>query len=109
MRQAGTILIILLAGMIAVSSLYCQEKTDVKKVMSIYGNVDSIDWVGSVLVAGGMRFTVASDVEVFKGSDRIGFSDIKMGDTVTVKYTVDPSGSPKAFKIIVDYSGGMVV
>jgi len=107
-KTAGSMVIILFIGMIAASLAYCEEGPKDQKLNSMYGNVQSVDWVGAVLTVNDTQFIVPSNVQVVKGDDAIGFSDIKEGDTVTVKY-YDQDDGPKAVKIIVEYGGDFPV
>jgi len=69
------------------------------------GNVTAIDWVGSVVTVEDTEFFIPSNVEVIKGSDKVGFSDIDVGDSVTVTYSKEKDGLLKAIRIVIAYSG----
>jgi hypothetical protein len=97
--------------MIAGTNIYCysEDSSDVSPAMTVQGNVSAIDWVGSVFTVNDMEFSVPSNVEVRKGTDKISFSGINVNDSVTVIYSKDKDGSLKASKIVIAYSGDLPV
>lgn len=86
---------------------YSEDSPEASVTMTVQGSVTAMDWVGSVLAVNDIEFSVPSDVKVVKGSDKIGFSDINVGDSVAVTYSKEKDGSLKAVRIVVAYSGDL--
>jgi hypothetical protein len=104
--RAGIIvigIILIMAG--AAAHCYSEDSSEANETMAMQGNVTAIDWVGSVLTISDTEFSVPSNVKVIKGTEKIGFSDINVGDSVTVTYSRGKDGSLKAIRIVVAYSG----
>ncbi|MCX5665896.1 MAG: hypothetical protein NT036_02465 [Candidatus Omnitrophica bacterium] len=69
------------------------------------GQVQEIDWVGSLLTCEGtdeMTFYVPSGTKVRYGTDAVSLEDLEQDDYVLIKYIDDPTGTPKAVSISVN-------
>ena len=89
----------------------CEEKQEVK-LRTVVSIVDSIDWVGSIMIVNwqnteedfaytSLTLYVPQDVTIYKGTDKIDFTEINPGDEVTVTYYRDSSGQAVAKSISV--------
>jgi len=92
-----------------VAPAYSQDSSQARNYQTADGTVTSFDWVGSLISINDARFSVSSDVKVYKGDDSIGVDDINVGDQVTVTYYDDPPGVHKIVTIVVQYSGDWAV
>ena len=104
--RAGIIIIgimLMIAG--AAINCYSEDSSEVNETLTVQGNVTAIDWVGSVLTVNDMVFSIPSNMEIVKGADTISFSDVNVGDSVTIAYVKEKDGSLKAARIVVAYSG----
>ena len=71
------------------------------------GQVQSVDWVGSLLTCQGgdeMTFYVPSGVKVRYGTDTASLEDLEQGDYVLIKYIDNPAGIPKVVSISLNKS-----
>lgn len=94
------------AAIVLMAVSYCPaQDAEGDRTGNMRGSVTSIDWVGSTMTVDDTKFSVSSDMEVYKGDDRVSFSDIEVGDQVVVRYRSGASGAPKAVSVTVDYSG----
>lgn len=90
-------------------SICAQEKLE-EQVASISGEVVSADLAKSEVVVKqlvadtykSMPFAVSSETKIQKGSVSLELSDLKAGDKVTVKYTIDTLGKQKVESITVE-------
>ena len=102
---------VFIAVTLFISQGFCQEahEQELRTVVSI---VDSIDWVGSIMIVNwqnaeedfaytSLTLQVPQDVVIYKGTDKIGFSEVNLGDEVTVTYYRDQSGQAVAKSISV--------
>lgn len=108
--RAGVVVIGLMVMMTGADiDCYSEDGSEVIGPMTMQGNVTAIDWVGSVLTVNDTEFSVPSNMEVRKGAEKTTFSDIDIGDSVTVTYIKDKDGSLKATKVVIAYSGEMPI
>ena len=84
---------------------YPEDGSEENRVTAVQGNVTAINWVGSVITINDIELSVPSNVEVRKGTEKTGFSDINVGDSATAVYSKEKDGSLKAIRIVVAYSG----
>jgi len=93
--------------------VYSQEKAEQSAVTSVSGEVVSVDLVKSIVVVKQLKDPVASTYEdvtvsvspetkVLKGDATLKLSDLKVGDKVKVKSTIDASGASKVVSIAVE-------
>ncbi len=81
-------------------------------VRTIDGEVTELDWVGQTLTVRWMNpssdrwrnttFSITEDVPIMRGTSKLSFSDLNMGDGVNISYVLDESGEPKLKKIVAD-------
>jgi len=100
-------------GLVGVAlPVYAQEKAG-QEVISVSGEVVSVDLVKSEVVVkqlkdavtstyGNTTFKVAPETKITKGDATLKLSDLKAGDNVTVKSTVDALGKQKVESIAVE-------
>jgi Cu/Ag efflux protein CusF len=99
-----------LAGVVCAA--YAQENAT-QKVISVSGEVVSLDMVKSEVMIKQLKdavtstyvntaFTVEPEVKVQKGVTSLKLSDLKAGDKVTLNYAADVSGKPTVISIIVE-------
>ena len=92
--------------------VYAQEKTE-QPAISGTGEVVSVDTVKSIVVVKQLKDPVANTYEnvtmsvspetkVLKGDAALKLSDLKVGDKVKVKSTIDASGASKVVSIAVE-------
>lgn len=105
MNNLKIIILFLAISLSAGNICYGEYAGEGMQTITISGTVDSIDWVGSVMMVNSMRFIVMPDTKIYKGSITIQFSDIEINDAVDVTYYRDSSGALRATSIIVHYSG----
>ena len=74
-----------------------------RSIKTLSGSVTAVDWVGSRLVIGNEEFEVSPKVKVLKGTNDAGFTDIKIGDKVRVRYYETQSGDFEITEINVDW------
>lgn len=84
---------------------YSEDSLEAGRAMIMQGEVTAMDWVGSVLMVDEIEFSIPSDVKVVKGTDEVSFSDVELGDNVTVTYVREKDGSLRAVRIAVIYTG----
>jgi hypothetical protein len=51
------------------------------------------------------RFSVPQGIQISKGDDQVGFSDINVGDKATVTFRRSSSGMPEIISITIEYRG----
>jgi len=82
---------------------YCDDSA--QDIMEFRGQVQEVDWVGSLLTVKGadeMTFFVPPGTKIIYGPETISLSDIDQDDYVLVSYVDNPSGRPKAVRIVVN-------
>jgi len=104
---------LLVLGLVGVVvSVFAQEKT-APKVTSVSGEIVSGNLLKSEVVIKQLKdaltstyenttFAVASETKITKGDATLKLSDLKAGDKVTVKYTIDDLGKQKVESIAVE-------
>ena len=92
--------------MISGPAVYCHadDGSGADPIMTMQGGVTAIDWAGAVITVNDTTFSFPSNAIVVKGTDIIKFSDIDVGDSVTVSYSRDTYGALRATMIAVGYS-----
>lgn len=88
------VILALLFGILLAAPGYCQEPCQKAEVGNVTGTIAGIDWVGGKLVVktndfgstDEVVFMVPDGTKVIKGTDSIWFSDLNVGDRVTVEY-----------------------
>ncbi|MCX5667023.1 MAG: hypothetical protein NTY34_01755, partial [Candidatus Omnitrophica bacterium] len=96
-----------------VAPVYSQEKAEQSAVTSVSGEVVSVDLVKSAVVIKQLKDPVAmtyenvtvpvsSETKVLKGDAALKLSDLKIGDKVNVKSTIDASGASKVISVAVE-------
>ncbi|MCX5704466.1 MAG: hypothetical protein NTZ92_00115 [Candidatus Omnitrophica bacterium] len=100
-------------GMVGIAiPVYSQEKTE-PQVISVSGDVVSVDLVKSEVVVKQLKDAVSSvyantavsvvpETKISKGDVTLKLSDLKAGDKVTVKYAADVLGKQKVESISVE-------
>lgn len=108
MRMIKILTLIAVFSFLSISSCYCEESA-ARDIRTARGTVSSRDWVSSTIVVSYIRYHVPPDVKVYKGSSKMGFTAINVGDPVILKYYQDSSGSYQVTEITVLYSGDFPV
>jgi len=100
-------------GLVGVAvPVFAQEKTE-PQVISVSGEVVSVDLVKSEVVVKQLKdvvtstytnttFSIAPETKITKGDATLKLSDLKVADKVTVKYTTDVLGKQKVESIAVE-------
>jgi len=108
-----TMIFLVVVGVVGVAiPVYAQEKTE-QSAISGTGEVISVDTVKSIVVVKQLKDPVANTYEnvtmsvspetkVLKGDAALKLSDLKVGDKVKVKSTIDASGASKVVSIAVE-------
>lgn len=107
MLLRGSIIVVGIMLMMAVATTHCYsgDGSETNGTITIQGNVAAIDWIGSVLAINDAEFFIPPSVEIRKGTERVAFSDINVGDSVVITYSKEKDGSLKAIRKIISYSG----
>ncbi|PIP18621.1 MAG: hypothetical protein COX41_07230 [Candidatus Omnitrophica bacterium CG23_combo_of_CG06-09_8_20_14_all_41_10] len=107
-----TVICLAVIGMVGVAlPVYAQGAAE-EKVISVSGEVVSVDLVKSEVVVKQLKdvvtstyinttFSVASETKITKGNATLKLSDLKAGDKVTVKSTADALGKQNVESITV--------
>ena len=113
MKLVVILLVVIGVGGIAVPS-YSQEKVEQQVTSAMCsGEVVSVDMVKSIVVVKQLKDPVANTYEnitvpvsaetkILKGDATLKLSDLKVGDKVKVKSTIDASGASKVVSIAVE-------
>ncbi|MDP3792093.1 MAG: hypothetical protein Q8R38_08650 [Candidatus Omnitrophota bacterium] len=86
---------------LSTSSLYCEDD----ELKTYRGIVQEIDWAGSLLTVAGMdemTFYVPAGTNIVWGTETVGLSDVLQDDPVLIKYYDNPTGTPRAVKIVLE-------
>jgi len=101
-------------GLVGVAvEVFAQEKAQTAQVISVSGEVVSVDLVKSEVVVKQLKdvvtstyenitFAVAPETKIIKDDATLKLSDLKAGDKITVKYTTDVLGKQKVESIAVE-------
>jgi len=86
------------------------DEINKRKVEEISGTVGEVDAIGNIIVINGltsggnneeMRLKVPDGAKITQGEESIELDDIDVGDSVTVRYTIDRDTSePKVINIV---------
>ena len=96
-------IMLMMAGMAI--RCYSEDSSEINRTVTIQGAVIAIDWVGAVFTVNDVVFSIPSSAEVVKGTERVSFSDIDVGDNVTVTYNKENDGSLRVSRVAIAYSG----
>lgn len=81
---------VLMMGLFSCFSIYAQNTTQEKPLKEVSGTVVTKDWVAGMLIVdtGGdeITFYVPRSAKITKGTHDSSFSEINVGDYVTLKY-----------------------
>ncbi|MDD4899806.1 MAG: hypothetical protein PHG68_04340 [Candidatus Omnitrophica bacterium] len=86
------------------------DEINKRKVEEISGTVGEVDSIGNIIVINGltsggnneeMRLNVPDGAKITQGEETISLGDIDVGDSVTVRYTIDrDNNEPKVINIV---------
>ena len=99
--KASAAALVTISVLCSASLLYCDED----ELRTFRGNVQEIDFTGSLLTVASMdemTFYVPSGTKIIWGTETVGLSDILQNDPVLVKYYDDPTGIPRAAMITLE-------
>lgn len=94
----------LIIAVVAAAPCYAED-SEAQRAETMRGSVTSVDWVGAAMSVDNTAFSVPPGTDIYKGSGRVGFSDINVGDQAIVTFKRDPSGMPEAISITIEYRG----
>ncbi|MEI8350242.1 MAG: hypothetical protein WCI77_08825 [Candidatus Omnitrophota bacterium] len=88
---------------------YGQNHNQNNEIKRITGTLEEVDWVGNKISVRTMHFgkideitlIVSSDTEIIKGTDKVGFLEVKVSDEVAVEYVDNSLSGLKALSIMV--------
>jgi len=109
-RFAMALALVVATIIVSVSASLAEDDSAQRNVRRIEGMVTSVDWLASILVVDGRRFSVPQGTEIYKGNSAAYLSDIYVGDTVKIVYdNSDPSLPARAITITIAYAGDFPV
>lgn len=94
--------VIFAAALILSAGGVCRSDDSSQEIKTFYGQVNNIDWVGSLItVDGGYRITfyIPPGMKIRCGTAIVSLSDLHQGDRVSIRYVDDPTGTPKAVSV----------
>ncbi len=102
--------LIVFIGISAIAPVYCQERAGDRQFDTFSGIVSSVSWIDSTVMIRYMVnretheavFSVPPEAKIFKRNHSIWFSEVNIGDHVTVSYYTDHAGVLKIVSLIVD-------
>ena len=98
----------IIAAATSIVFLFCQQGLTQEPAKVVMGQISQIDWASSTIavrylqehgyvVYDEVSLFVPDNANIFKGNDRIGFTDLQIGDQVTAEYI---NTSPGPLQII---------
>ncbi|MDO8535750.1 MAG: hypothetical protein Q7S30_01885 [Candidatus Omnitrophota bacterium] len=102
----------LLAVIFAAVSIFaagsvCHSEDSQQELKTFRGQVAEVDWVGSLITCQGgdeTTFYAPPGIKIRYGTDTASLEDLEQGDYVLIKYTDNPTGTPKAVSISLNKS-----
>lgn len=103
----GIILALICACSVLPSTSFATQRASLNVVLrTFYGAVKEIDSEKSALLLetdeGDFEFLVPPQARIFRGADRVPFSDIQKEDEATIKYYEDEQGRKLVLSIVLE-------